>query len=64
MRRMVRFTDDHPSISRWGRGADPRGTLVIGQLYRVVNVEIHSYHTLYYLEGYGEPYNSCHFEDS
>ena len=45
----------------WGSNTDPRGLLNTENVYKVINVEVHSWHTKYYLEGIEGKFNSVHF---
>ncbi len=38
----------------WGSHRDPRGVLTAGQVYTVSRVEVHSWHTKVFLEGFDE----------
>lgn len=59
----VRFTECSDEQARWGSGSDPREFLKLGEIYTVVDEEEHSWHTLYYLEGFEEGFNSVCFEE-
>lgn len=60
----VLFTECDDDQANWGRGKDPREYLTIGNTYTVVNKEVHSWHTLYYLEGFSVGFNSVCFEEA
>ena len=48
---------------RWGSNDDPRGILVIGKEYSVQKMEVHSWHTKYWLwEHPNNKFNSANFE--
>lgn len=38
--------------ARWGQTKDPRKFLKVGKKYTVREVEVHSWHTLYHLDGF------------
>lgn len=59
----VKFVECDDDQARFGRGSDPRDFLEIGKEYTLVDKEIHSWHTLYYLQGFNEGFNSVCFED-
>ncbi len=59
----VKFTECDDDQARFGRGADPRKFLELGKEYILMDKEIHSWHTLYYLEGFDPGFNSVCFED-
>ena len=51
--------------ANFGGGSDPRMLLEIGKIYEVVNKEVHSWHTLYYImvDGVGLSFNSVCFSE-
>lgn len=46
----------------WGGNTDPSGILKEGEIYNVVSIEVHSYHTRIFLEGKPGYYNSVWFD--
>lgn len=47
---------------KWGRGGDPRPVLKIGQIYTITDMETHSWHTLFFIDGHVRGFNSVLFE--
>ena len=48
----------------WGSHADPRGILKDGAIYEVVETEVHSSYTRYFLEGFVDTsFNSVWFKE-
>lgn len=48
---------------RWGSNDDPSDLLTIGKVYDVQKVEVHSWHTKYYLKEFpNKKFNSVSFE--
>ena len=68
MAKIVEFNGCSDAQANWGQGQDPRKHLLEGAKYEVVNevvnTEVHSWHTLYWLKGFEMPFNSGCFEDS
>jgi len=61
----VKFDGCSDAQANWGRGDDPRKYLEIGKVYKVIKTELHSWHTLYYLEGFEHnPFNSACFDQA
>lgn len=52
------------SNEMWGNGSGNADILEVGKVYTVVDVERHSWHTLYSLSGVNGQFNSCLFEDA
>ena len=48
----------------FGGSHDPRKYLEMGKTYTLVDKEVHSWHTLYFLEGHEVGFNSVCFEDA
>lgn len=46
---------------KWGNNDDPRRALVEGEVYEILNVEKHSWHTKYTLAGFVGQFNSVCF---
>jgi len=46
---------------KWGKGSDPGKNLIIDHVYEVESIEMHSWHTLYQINGIN--YNSVCFEE-
>ena len=60
---IVRFVEATDEQVRWGSNDDPRVHLNQEDSYTVKAVEVHTWHTKVYLEGYGKlKFNSVHFE--
>ena len=57
----VIFSECCDAQARWGSGEDPRDYLELGGLYVISDIEVHSYHTLFYLEGFDVGFNSVCF---
>lgn len=62
-RMRVKFIGCSDAQANFGRGADPRKYLKVGKIYNRVKKEIHSWHTLYYLESFDAPFNSVCFKE-
>lgn len=57
----VRYRGDADTDQvRWGSNDDPRGVLIPEGVYAVERVEVHSWHTKYWIAG--RAYNSVHFD--
>ncbi len=63
MAKKVKFNGCSDTQANWGRGADPRLHLKKEQEYELDRTEVHSWHTLYYLKGITEGFNSVCFSD-
>ena len=51
--------------ANFGKCNDPRGLLTEWQKYELINKEVHSFHTLYYLQGFEDyGFNSVCFVDT
>lgn len=63
-RRYVTFvaSEVHQSQIDWGNHRDPRGLLEVGKRYRIQSIEVHSWHTKVYLEGFEGHFNSIWFD--
>ncbi|MHA1471173.1 MAG: hypothetical protein ACTSSP_11520 [Candidatus Asgardarchaeia archaeon] len=59
----VKFDGCEDEQANWGQGSDPRKCLTIGETYEVDDIEPHTWHTLYYLTGFDEPFNSVSFTE-
>ncbi len=62
----VRFVEENVSNAQinWGGNNDPRGLLVVGQIYTIDHTEVHSQHTKVFLvEHPFYRFNSIWFED-
>jgi hypothetical protein len=46
----------------WGSNDDPNEVLSIGAVYTISKVDVHSWHTKIYLEGFAGKFNSVCFE--
>jgi hypothetical protein len=46
----------------WGSNDDPRKLLDYETEYEIENIEVHSWHTKFYLKGIKGKFNSVHFE--
>ena len=57
----AKFIECSDAQANWGSGEDPRKHLVLGEVYVVDDVEVHSMHTLYYINGV--PFNSVCFKE-
>jgi hypothetical protein len=58
----VKFIKENPSS--WGVPADNAKHLTLGDTYTVDTIEMHSYHTKVFLEGYPDiPFNSVWFDE-
>ena len=61
----VRYVGASDQQVRWGGNDDPRGVLKQGELYTLVNVDVHKWHTKLSLEGIPNlAFNSVHFNPS
>lgn len=59
----IRYKGCSDTQANFGRGDDPRKYLTVGQTYKLLRTDIHSWHTLYYLEGFEDKgFNSVCFE--
>jgi len=61
----VKFIKCSDEQAQFGGGVDPRKYLVLNKVYEVVNKEVHSWYTMYYLKGFPSFYffNSVCFEE-
>jgi len=61
----VRYLGDvHDVQVRWGGNNDPRGILVPGDEYEVLDIEVHSWHTKIILKEFPNlKFNCVHFEE-
>lgn len=59
----MRYREDaHTDQVRWGSNDDPRGVLIVGQVYTVVRREVHSWHTKVWLREFPDlKFNAIHF---
>lgn len=58
----VLFTIATEDQIKWGNNEDPRLHLELNKEYVVSKVEVHTWHTKVYLEGFDNlPFNSVHF---
>ncbi len=58
----VKFIGCSKEQIQWGNNDDPNSVLEIGNIYKVVNIDIHSQHTKITLEGVPGRYNSVCFD--
>lgn len=60
----VTFNGCSDAQANWGQGEDPRELLKEGETYEVVDKEVHSWHTLFFIEVNGEEmgFNSSCFD--
>jgi hypothetical protein len=60
----VTFNGCSDAQANWGQGEDPRGLLKEGDTYEVINKEVHSWHTLFFIEIGGKElgFNSSCFD--
>ncbi len=58
----VIFTGATDGQARFGQGRDPREVLTVGARYTVLDVDVHSHHTLLTLVGFEGGFNSVCFE--
>lgn len=60
----VKFISEDINQIRFGGAADPRGVLKLGDVYEVVEEEVHSWHTRLHLKGIpGRGFNSVLFKE-
>lgn len=60
---IVKYIGATDSQVKWGGNDDPRGILVEGNIYEVIDKEVHSWHTKYTLGGFEQyQFNSVSFE--
>ena len=59
----VRFLGCSDGQVSWAGHDDPKGILVIGNIYDVSKWEVHSWHTRVFLEGIDGEFNSVCFEE-
>jgi len=63
LKQKVKFVECDDDQAYFGRSFDPRPLLVFGHTYNLLKEEVHSWHTLFYLEGHETtPFNSVCFE--
>ncbi len=60
---LVKFTGCSIEQIQWGNNDDPNSVLEIGNIYKVVNIDIHSQHTKITLDGIPGRYNSVCFDN-
>lgn len=58
----VKYTGCSIEQVRWGDNTNPEGILVEGDVYYLEKIEIHSWHTKFYLRGIKGKFNSVCFE--
>ena len=58
----VRYIGCDDDQIKWGNNSDPRGILVLGNIYEVEKKEVHSWHTKIFLSGIKGKFNSVCFE--
>ena len=63
MKKVVVFVGCIPEQVSWGNYTGEVGELVEGQEYTVERVEVHSWHTAYFLSGLAGSFNSVCFDD-
>lgn len=50
--------------NNWGNCDQVKGNLIVGEIYTIEDIEIHSWHTkIRFKEVPGKVFNSIHFED-
>jgi hypothetical protein len=59
----VKFIGCSTEQIQWGNNDDPKDKLIIGNNYKIVNVDIHSQHTKITLDGISGRYNSVCFDN-
>ena len=60
----VEFIGASDAQVKWGEGDDPRPLLEVGQIYTVDDTQEHTWHKLYFLEGFAGGFNSACFKES
>ena len=64
MIKKLRYVGADDDQVRWGGNDDPRGILEIGEVYEVIDVDVHTYHTKIYLKNFPNlAFNSVHFNE-
>ena len=58
----VKFLGCSPEQVKWGSNTDPTGILIVGDIYYVEHVEVHSQHTKIELRGIKGKFNSVCFD--
>jgi hypothetical protein len=58
----VKYTGCSIEQVKWGGNTNPEGILVEGDVYYLEKIEIHSWHTKFYLRGIQGKFNSVCFE--
>lgn len=59
----VKFIGAVDAQTRWGGNDDPRMFLIVGEVYEVQSVEVHTWHTKIVLKQFpGKRFNSVCFE--
>jgi len=56
------FKECNNSQANWGSGKDPREYLTLGKVYNLDYIEVHTNHSLIYLENFTFGFNSVCFE--
>lgn len=59
----VRYDGCTDVQANFGGSTDPRNFLKEGGVYELERREVHSWHTLYYLQGFSKPFNSVCFSE-
>lgn len=57
----VKFVGCSKEQIQWGNNSDPTGILLIGNVYKIIEVDIHSSHTKLLLDGIEGKFNSVCF---
>jgi hypothetical protein len=57
----VVFQGHDPEVREWGKAMHPTA-LVVGTLYDVTDIEVHSWHTLVTLHGVTGKFNTAYFK--
>jgi hypothetical protein len=58
----VKFIGCTKEQVQWGNNTDPKGILIVGDVYYVEHVDVHSQHTKLTLRGVSGKFNSVCFE--
>jgi hypothetical protein len=58
----VKFIGCSKEQVQWGNNTDPKGILIVGDVYYVEHVDVHSQHTKLTLRGVSGKFNSVCFE--
>ena len=59
----VKFIGASKAQINWGGNDDPNALLEVGSIYKVIDTEVHSWHTKIILKGFeGKQFNDASFE--